>query len=51
MTHVAYGANCRIATRRRRSPRTIANLLASAYRKLGVTSRAELTHMFASRRA
>lgn len=44
-------ANLEIATRRRRSPRTIANLLARAYRKLGIASRAELTHVFASRPA
>lgn len=31
-----------IARRRERSPRTIANQLASIYRKLGVSSRAEL---------
>ena len=35
-------SNATIAARRRRSVRTIANQLASIYRKLGVGSRAEL---------
>lgn len=35
-------SNRAIAARRRTSPRTVANQLASAYAKLGVSSRAEL---------
>lgn len=35
-------SNAEIAQRRRRSPRTIANQLASIYRKLGLSSRSEL---------
>lgn len=35
-------SNAAIAKKRGRSPRTIANQLASIYRKLGVVSRAEL---------
>lgn len=35
-------SNAAIATKRARSPRTIANQLASIFRKLGVSSRAEL---------
>ena len=39
----AFGlSNQEIAKRRRASPRTVANQLASAYRKLRVSSRAEL---------
>lgn len=41
-------SNAEIATRRRRSVRTVANQLASIYRKLGVSSRAELAaHLLA----
>lgn len=36
-------SNAEIARARRASPRTIANQLASAYRKLGLTGRSELT--------
>ncbi len=39
---IAGLSNVAIARRRRRSPRTVANQLASIYRKLGVGSRAEL---------
>ncbi len=40
-----------IARRRKRSPRTIANQLASIYRKLGIASRAELAvHLHGRRR-
>jgi DNA-binding CsgD family transcriptional regulator len=39
---LAGETNAEIARARRSSPRTIANLLASAYRKLGVSSRREL---------
>jgi DNA-binding CsgD family transcriptional regulator len=39
---VAGRSNAEIARRRGSSPRTVANQLASAYRKLGVVSRAEL---------
>jgi DNA-binding NarL/FixJ family response regulator len=35
-------SNAAIASNRKRSVRTIANQLASIYRKLGITSRAEL---------
>ena len=35
-------SNAEIAARRQRSPRTVANQLASVYRKLDVGSRAEL---------
>jgi DNA-binding CsgD family transcriptional regulator len=35
-------SNAAIARRRGRSPRTVANQLAAAYRKLGITSRREL---------
>jgi DNA-binding NarL/FixJ family response regulator len=40
-------SNRAIAARRGTSIRTIANQLASIYRKLGVSSRAELTALFA----
>ena len=41
---VAAGlSNQEIAKKRKRAPRTIANQLASIYRKFGITSRAELT--------
>ncbi len=40
-------SNQEIARRRGRSQRTIANQLASVFRKLGVSSRAELTARFA----
>jgi DNA-binding CsgD family transcriptional regulator len=39
---IAGDSTVTIARRRGRSPRTIANQLASIYRKLGVSSRAEL---------
>ena len=39
-------SNLAIARRRRRSQRTVANQLASAFRKLGVSSRAELVAHF-----
>jgi DNA-binding NarL/FixJ family response regulator len=41
-------SNAEIARRRRSSPRTVANQLASIYRKLGVSSRAELAMRLAS---
>jgi DNA-binding NarL/FixJ family response regulator len=41
-------SNKAIARRRKRSARTVANQLASVYRKLGVSSRAELTVKFLS---
>lgn len=44
-------SNLAIARRRRRSQRTIANQLASAFRKLGVSSRAELAALFARHHA
>ena len=40
-------SNLQIAKRRRRALRTVANQLASAFRKLGVTSRADLAARFA----
>ena len=40
-------SNLGIARQRRRSQRTIANQLASAFRKLGVSSRSELSARFA----
>jgi DNA-binding CsgD family transcriptional regulator len=40
-------SNAAIARRRRSKPRTIANQLAAAYRKLGVGSRRELRAKFA----
>jgi DNA-binding NarL/FixJ family response regulator len=40
-------SNRDIAFRRRRSPRTVAHQLESAFRKLGVSSRAELVSRFA----
>jgi DNA-binding CsgD family transcriptional regulator len=40
-------SNLEIARRRRRSQRTIANQLASAFRKLGVSSRSGLVARFA----
>ena len=43
-------SNAEIATMRGRSERTIANQLASIFRKLGVTSRAELAAVLASAR-
>ena len=47
-TDVVRGfSNRQIAKRRRRSERTIANQLASAFRKLGVSSRADLVARFA----
>jgi DNA-binding NarL/FixJ family response regulator len=39
---LAGSSNCEIARRRGRSPRTIANQVASIYRKLGISSRLEL---------
>lgn len=44
-------SNAAIARKRGRSPRTIANQLASIYRKLGVSSRAELAARQLGRRA
>ena len=41
-------SNLEVATRRGRSIHTIANELASAYKKLGITSRAELAARVAS---
>ncbi len=41
--------NAEIARRRRRSPRTIANQLASIYRKLGVSSRFDLAALLGGR--
>jgi DNA-binding NarL/FixJ family response regulator len=38
-------SNAAIARKRRRAPRTIANQLASIYRKLGISSRAELARL------
>lgn len=43
-------SNAAIAKKRGRSPRTIANQLASIYRKLGVASRAELAARLLERR-
>jgi len=43
-------SNAAIAKKRGRSPRTIANQLASIYRKLGVTSRAALAARVLERR-
>lgn len=44
----AHGlSNAQIAKRRKRSQRTVANQLSSAFRKLGVTSRADLAARFA----
>ena len=40
-------SNLQIAKRRGRSPRTVANQLSSAFRKLGVSSRADLAARFA----
>ena len=40
-------SNLEIAKRRRRSLRTVANQLSSAFRKLGVSSRADLAARFA----
>ena len=40
-------SNRQIASRRRRSPRTVANQLAAMFRKLGVCSRLELFALFA----
>ena len=43
-------SNAAIGKKRGRSPRTIANQLASIYRKLGIASRAELaTHLLKRR--
>ncbi|NVB85610.1 MAG: helix-turn-helix transcriptional regulator [Kofleriaceae bacterium] len=42
-------SNAEIAQRRRRSARTIANQLASIYRKLGVTSRCELAALLSTK--
>lgn len=47
---IAGLSNRAIAVRRGRSERTIANQLASIYRKLGVGSRAELSARLAARR-
>ena len=47
-TDAALGlSNLQIAKRRQRSHRTVANQLASAFRKLGVSSRADLVARFA----
>ena len=44
----AHGlSNLQIAKRRRRAPRTVANQLSSAFRKLGVSSRADLIARYA----
>lgn len=43
---VAGLSNAAIARRRGRSPRTIANQLSAIYRKLGISSRAELAALF-----
>jgi DNA-binding NarL/FixJ family response regulator len=43
-------SNAAIAKKRSRSPRTIANQLASIFRKLGVSSRAELAARLLERR-
>jgi DNA-binding NarL/FixJ family response regulator len=40
-------SNLQIAKRRNRAPRTVANQLASAFRKLGVSSRADLIARYA----
>ena len=40
-------SNLQIAKRRMRAPRTVANQLASAFRKLGVSSRADLIARYA----
>ena len=50
VVHLALSglSNAQIGKRRRTSPRTIANQLAAAYRKLGVRSRAELAALIAS---
>ncbi len=42
-------SNAEIARRRGRSARTVANQLASIYRKLGVTSRAELAAILSTK--
>jgi len=44
---IAGLSNAAIGKKRKRSPRTVANQLASLYRKLGVGSRAELVALLA----
>ena len=45
---LAGASNLEIARGRRCAPRTVANLLARAYRKLGISSRRELVALFES---